>query len=98
MIHRKGWDPTRRAMTSFANTRGVDVAVRQIMATGAGAGAIHLRMIHRKGGNPTRRTMTRFANTRGVNVAVRQIVATGAGAGAIHLRMIHCGRWDPAGC
>ena len=67
----------------------------QTVTTGAGAGAVDLRMIDGNHRRPRRRTMTGLTDVGAVDMAGRQTVATGTGASAIELRMIKGDRWRP---
>ena len=71
MVNRKRWNPARGPMTRFANACGIDVAVRQVVTTGTGTGAVDLRVIHREWRNPARGHVAGFADVRAVNVASR---------------------------
>ena len=65
MIHGRYRNPAGAYVTSFADVRRIDVAIRQTaVATRCRAGAIHLRVIHRRYRSPTGAYVTSFADVR----------------------------------
>ena len=83
MIYCEHWRPGRGAMTGLTQTRGINVATRQAVATTTGAGAVHFIVIYCKYGRPRGCSMTGFAHVRRIDMATRQIMATGTGAGTV---------------
>jgi len=81
-------------MTRLANTRGVNVTRRQAMASGTGAGAIHLRVIYCQHWRPSRTGVTGLTNIGGIDVATRQAVTRCTST--IHLCVVYRSRRHPS--
>jgi hypothetical protein len=83
-------------MAGLTHVGTVDMAGRQTVAAGTGAGTIHLRVIHGNDRCPARGAVTRFTDISAIDVTAGQAVATGTGAGTVDLRVIHGNDWCPA--